>query len=58
MSTLTIFKTLFRDTRRDETILSFQQNLIEETDEIKQKVFHENHQNNSKELSTNNFCHA
>ena len=33
---------------RGQTILSFEQNLIEDTDqtEIKKKVFHENHQNN------------
>ena len=33
---------------RGQTILSFEQNLIEDTDqtELKKKVFHENHQNN------------
>ena len=30
---------------RDQTILSFEQNLTEDTDEIKKKVFCENHQN-------------
>ena len=33
---------------RDQTTLSFAQNLIEDTDEIKKKDFSENHQNNCK----------
>ena len=37
---------LQRHYRRDQTILSFEQNLIEDTDEI--KVFRENTQNNCK----------
>ena len=43
VSILTIFKTLFTDTiNRDQTILSFEENLIEDVDEIKKKVFREN----------------
>ena len=33
--------------RRDQSMLSFEQNLID-TDEIKKKVFSDNHQNNYK----------
>ena len=38
-----------RHYRRDQTILSFEQNLIEDTFESKKNVFRENHQSNCKE---------
>ena len=36
---------------RGQIVFSFEQNLIEDTDEIKKKVFCENHQNNLKSMS-------
>ena len=34
--------------RRGQTVLSFEQNVVEDTDEINNKVFRKNHQNNYK----------
>ena len=45
-STNNIQNPLQRHYRRGQTILPFEQNLIEDTHEIKAKVFRENHQNN------------
>ena len=39
---------LQRHYHRDQTILPFEENLKEDTDEVKKKVFHDNHQNNCK----------
>ena len=36
---------------RGQIVFSFEQNLIEDTDEIKKKVFCENHQNDPKSMS-------
>ena len=38
-----------RQYRRDQTILPFEQILIEDTDKVKKIFFRENHQNNCKE---------
>ena len=41
-----IKNSLQRHYRRGQTILSFERNLIGDTDEIKKSVFRENYQNN------------
>ena len=43
-----IQNTLQRHYRRVQTVLRLEQNVLEDRDEIKKKVFRENHQNNYK----------
>ena len=43
-----IQNTLQRQYHRGQTVLSLEQNVLEERDEIKKKAFRENHQNNYK----------
>ena len=45
-----IQNTLQRHYRRGKTVLSLEQNVLEDRDEIKKKVFRENHQNNYNSL--------
>ena len=45
-----IKNTLQRHYRRGQTVLSLEQNVLEDRDEIKKKVFRENHQNNYNSL--------
>ena len=46
-----IQNTLRRHYRRGQTVLSLEQNVLEDRDEIKKKVFRENHQNNYNSLT-------
>ena len=43
-----IQNTMQRHCRRVQTVLRLEQNVLEDRDEIKKKVFRENHQNNYK----------
>ena len=43
-----IQNTMQRHYRRVQTVLRLEQNVLEDRDEIKKKVFRENHQNNYK----------
>ena len=45
-----IQNTLRRHYRRGQTVLSLEQNVLEDRDEIKKKVFRESHQNNYNSL--------
>ena len=45
-----IQNTLQRHYRRGQTVLSLEQNVLGDRDEIKKKVFRENHQNNYNSL--------